>query len=60
MTPKAWWKSKTVWIAILQGVAGFIVAISANDPTLQNIAAFAILKTVVDLTLRAITIEPIE
>lgn len=52
-------KSKTVWFAILQAIAGIVTVIIANDPALQSVAAIAIFKSALDITLRAMTTEPI-
>lgn len=53
---KKWYQSRTVWLAIAQGVAGIMAAVFAVDPALQDVGYLAILKSVLDFLLRANTI----
>ncbi len=46
------WQSKTVWIAILQGVAGVVATIYAVDPAVATIGWMAVVKSVLDMVVR--------
>ncbi len=56
---KPWYQSRTVGIAILQGIAGVMAAIFAVDPTIQTIGFIAVGKSVIDFMLRASTSKEI-
>lgn len=49
---KGLWESKTVWLAVLQGIAGVLTAIIASDPAVASIGWVAFAKSVLDFTLR--------
>ena len=52
MEAKSIFHSKTVWIAVLQGVIGVVVVLSTQLPELGWIAIF---KSVLDFALRYVT-----
>ena len=52
-------KSKTVLLALIQGIAGVVVAIVSQDPTLEAVGAGAVVKSILDVILRYITTKPI-
>ena len=52
---KSFLKSKTVWLAVAQGVSGIMVAFLATDPTLSGVGWFLLLKSGVDVFFRFIT-----
>lgn len=52
-------KSKTVWIAILQAVAAVLLVVEANDPTLQSVGGWLLAKSGLDILLRIATNKPI-
>lgn len=54
---KPFWKSKTVWIAVLQGVAGVAIAVATNYDAMGVVM---VLKTLVDISLRCVTSEAIQ
>ena len=49
-------KSKTVWIAILQGLLGVIVAVGTSIPT---VGWLLVAKSVLDIALRYITSDKV-
>lgn len=54
---KSWYKSKTVWLAILQAVAGIVVVFSTQHP---EIGALVLMKSLLDVTLRFVTQLPVQ
>jgi hypothetical protein len=59
MDYKYWYRSRTIWVAFLQGVIGVIVAFSSTHPELQTVGALATLKSALDIILRYLTTKPI-
>lgn len=59
MTPKPWYQSKTIWIALIQGVIGVLAALSAN-PDIHFVGYIAIAKSGLDIILRALTSESVQ
>ena len=57
MKGKDFWKSKTLWIAALQGLLGLATALESNYP---EIGWLIILKSLVDVSLRMITYQRIK
>jgi hypothetical protein len=51
---KSIFKSKTFWLAVLQGVAG-VLGVLHPDPTMKAAGGLAIAKSVVDVGLRLVT-----
>ena len=49
---KNWYKSKTIWLAVLQGVAGIMTAFLVDNPELAMVGWVATGKSLVDLILR--------
>ena len=45
-------KSRTMWLAVLQGSIGIIVALSTEVPELDTVGLLVVLKSVVDILLR--------
>lgn len=54
---KKWYLSKTIWLAVLQGLAGVVLAVLSIHPEL---AWALILKSVIDFVLRQFTEMPIK
>lgn len=46
------WQSKTVWIAILQAIAGVMAVVFAENPGLVTIGWVGVVKSVVDVAVR--------
>jgi len=59
-TNKKWYKSKTLWLAILQGVAGILVAIINVNPNMKIVGGAMVVKSVIDFGLRLLTSQPIQ
>lgn len=57
---KKWYQSKTIWIAVAQGVAGVLVAIYASNPSLETVGIGATVKSLLDLYLRYTTVTEIK
>ena len=57
---KVWWQSKTMWTAVVQGVAGVAAVFLAEQPELQTVGWIAISKSVIDTYLRTTTKQPLE
>ena len=49
---KKWYFSKTVILALAQGIIGVIVAIQTVHPDLQQVGVLAIWKSAIDLVIR--------
>lgn len=52
MITKDWYKSRTLRLAILQGLAGVVTALMVTDPTLQGVGMLAIIKSIIDVSIR--------
>lgn len=52
---KAWYLSKTLWVAVLQGIAGVLAALFVANPELKLVGAIAIIKSGIDIGLRVLT-----
>lgn len=52
LTMKNWYLSKTILLAILQGVSGVMLAFLANDPALSGVGWFMTGKSFIDILLR--------
>lgn len=52
MNTKKWYESKTIWLAVVQGLAGVLTAIFAADPGFQLTGVGAFLKSIYDIYLR--------
>lgn len=57
MKSKPWYFSKTIIVALLQGVLGVVVALSTQHP---EIGIIAMIKSCLDMVLRFVTTTPIE
>ena len=57
---KKWWQSKTIWIAALQAVAGILIAVLNENPALQSVGVIALMKSLVDISLRLVTEKEIK
>lgn len=53
---KPWWKSKTLWVAVIQGIIGILVVLISQHPELGWLM---VAKSVLDSFLRYITIKPL-
>lgn len=60
MATKKWYKSKTVWIAILQAIAGIILLIATEYPDAEIIASAMMVKSVLDIIVRGLTSATVE
>lgn len=56
---KSWYQSKTVWLAIAQGVLGVMTALTTANPELATIGWIATGKSLLDMFLRFGTIKEI-
>ncbi len=56
---KSVFASRTVWLAIAQGIAGVLVALYATDPSLTNIGWLAVVKSIIDFYLRMNTTQQV-
>lgn len=59
MDSKHWYQSKTIRLAILQGVIGIFTALLATNPDLQSVGYIVIIKSFLDIALRYVTDQPI-
>ena len=57
---KSIWRSRTVWLAVLQATIGILVAVDAQNSALGLAGVIAILKSTVDIWLRLQTFTEIE
>jgi len=57
MTAKNILLSKTVLVAILQGILGVIIALGSQ---IETVGWLMVLKSVIDILLRAITTQPVK
>ena len=57
---KPWYYSKTIVLAILQGVAGIIAAYGSENPDIYTIGYIAIAKSVLDVGIRILTYKEIK
>ncbi len=53
---KTWYESKTIWLALLQGIGGLLFAFAGQYPT---IAILMIGKSIIDIVIRLLTVAPI-
>lgn len=56
---KSWYQSKTIWIAVIQGILGVVVAFTTIDPAVSTIGWIAAGKAILDMVLRSLTTTPI-
>ena len=56
---KKWYLSKTIWLAILQGIAGVLAAYGSENPDIYSIGYILIAKSILDIGLRFLTEKPI-
>lgn len=59
-TIKAWYTSRTVLLAVAQGLVGVIVAILASNPEIQGAGVLAVIKSLLDIFLRMDTSKSIK
>ncbi len=59
MTKKIW-QSRTVILAVIQGLLGVLIALEMTNPTLQLAGVIAFGKAIVDIFLRLQTFTEIE
>ena len=60
---KSWWRSKSIWIAAMQIVAGVLGAILGQEWITNNPQAVAVIVTIVGVlnaVIRSITTKPIK
>ena len=57
---KKLWKSRTFWVAVLQGVLGIFIVILSEIPELKAVGGFALAKAFLDIALRLVTEEKVE
>ena len=56
---KDWWKSRTIWLAVIQFAIGGMVALQANSPEFASVGWFAMAKSILDLMLRFLTTQAV-
>jgi hypothetical protein len=56
MEIKKWYTSKTIWLAVLQGILGVVVATSSQIPT---VGWLMLLKSAIDIMIRIVTEMPV-
>ena len=52
---KEWYFSRTIVLAVLQGISGVMIAILSSDPTLTGAGGFMVAKSFIDILLRNLT-----
>lgn len=52
MYTKQWYQSKTIWLAVAQGVAGILIAYFSSNPVAATVGYGALLKSALDMYLR--------
>lgn len=56
---KEWYKSRTLWLAVIQGIAGIVIAWQVEFPVADLGGYTLILKSMIDILLRLKTDERI-
>lgn len=56
---KNWYQSKTIWLAVLQGVIGVIVAVTTEYPELATVGWLVLVKSGLDVAIRLMTDKPL-
>jgi len=56
---KKWYNSRTIWLAVAQGVAGVLLVVYAENPALGLTGIGAGIKSILDIYLRYVTVKPI-
>lgn len=56
---KKWYQSKTIILAVAQGLIGLVVAFESVYPELSSIGLIVIFKSLVDIVLRMNTDEKV-
>ncbi len=56
LDPKKWYFSRTLWLAVLQGVLGVVIVINTQAPTIGWIV---VLKSILDILVRISTSQPV-
>ena len=54
---KYWYQSKTIWLAILEGVGGIVTILTTELP---EVGGLLILKALIEIGLRFVTKLPVE
>lgn len=57
LNPKNWYTSKTVWYAILSGIAMIVTAFYTQYP---DIAVLGTINSIITIALRFTTVQPIQ
>ena len=57
---KNWFLSRTIWVALLQGISSIMIAFLSQDPTLAGVGWFMTGKSFVDIFLRFVTTTEIK
>ena len=57
---KDWYKSKTLWIAVVQALAGIWAVVEMENPEVKTLGAVAIVKSAIDWYLRLNTSKAIK
>lgn len=60
ITGKEWWLSKTIWVAVGQGVLSVIGAILVENPEIKIAGGLLLVKSLIDILLRLKTDERIK
>ncbi len=56
---KSFFSSKTIWLAILQGVLGIIVAVQTDPSINVDLGRLLIAKSALDIVIRMFTDKPL-
>lgn len=56
MNTKAWYFSRTLWVAVIQGILGIIVALGTQVPV---VGWLMVIKSILDVALRFLTSTPV-
>ncbi len=59
MDTKPWWKSRTLLLAVAQGIVGILIALKTANPILADAGWVAFAKAALDFYLRMNTTKPI-
>lgn len=59
-TGKEWYFSRTILLAVAQGIIGVVAAIEATKPEWKGVGALAIVKSLVDIYIRFNTSQAIK
>ena len=56
---KKWFQSRTIWLAVAQGIAGILLVVYAENPAFGLTGIGAGIKSLLDIYLRYVTVKPV-